>query len=216
MTISSAMGHWTDGTEQVGYALIIWAALHVLDDAGSVPLGIPEVGSRIRPTPYERERNKNGGVRWETALHFQTGDATTIGWMTKRNGWSITSDGRTALGQLTSPEALYSELKRRYRDVDQQRKQAQQALNEVQKSSVKVSRKVTVQGTIRLGGAHIHGTLPSTRFSMLLTPLSPSCRLTSDQRGTRTLTRHTERSCSGGWTSPRCSAGYSRRSSSWP
>jgi hypothetical protein len=66
------------------------------------------------------------------ALNFQTGDATTVGWMTKRDGWSITEDGRAALEKFSTPEPLYTELKRRYRDVDQQRKQAMQSLSDVQ------------------------------------------------------------------------------------
>ncbi len=65
------------------------------------------------------------------ALNFQSGDATTVGWMTKRDGWSITSDGRAALEKFAAPELLYSEMKRRYREVDERRKQAQQSLNDV-------------------------------------------------------------------------------------
>jgi hypothetical protein len=53
--------------------------------------------------------------------------------MTKRDGWSITDEGRAALAEFATPELLYSEMKRRYRDVDQQRKQAMQALNEIQR-----------------------------------------------------------------------------------
>lgn len=52
--------------------------------------------------------------------------------MTKRDGWSITDEGRAALDRFATPELLYSEMKRRCRDVNQQRKQAQQTLSDVQ------------------------------------------------------------------------------------
>ncbi len=121
-------------SDRVRYALIIWEALRVLRDAVE-PLYIHDViygvEQRIQPTIYESQSAKSGGVRWVTALHFQTGDAATIGWMSKRDGWSITDEGRAALETFTTPELLYSELKRRYREVDQQRKRAMQALNDV-------------------------------------------------------------------------------------
>jgi 5-methylcytosine-specific restriction protein B len=122
-------------TERVRYGLILWDALRVLNDA-TEPLYIHEVigdvHDRIQPTIYESDSVKSGGARWITALHFLTGDATTIGWMSKRDNWSITDEGRAALEKFTSPDLLYSELKRRYREIDQRRKQAQLALGDVQ------------------------------------------------------------------------------------
>jgi 5-methylcytosine-specific restriction enzyme B len=121
--------------DQLRYGLIIWETLLVLRDA-SRPLSRDEVvnavRARILPTAFEDGRNSNGRTRWMVALNFQTGDASTIGWMTKRDGWSITDEGRSALEKFTTPALLYSEMKRRYRDIDQQRKQAMQALSDVQ------------------------------------------------------------------------------------
>ena len=58
--------------------------------------------------------------------------AATIGWMTKRGGWAITEAGIEALDTYPSPEELFSELNRRYQEIDQRRKQAQQNLSGVQ------------------------------------------------------------------------------------
>ena len=119
----------------VRYALIMWETLRILRDA-SAPMQSREVaaavGERIQPTPWERELQRSGSSRWETALQFHSGDAATIGWMTKRGGWSITEAGLEAIDAYPAPEELYSELNRRYREIDQRRKQAYQNLSEFQ------------------------------------------------------------------------------------
>ena len=120
---------------QVRYALIVWEALHILRDAPA-PMQSRQVtaavGERIQPTAYEDERHRSGGNRWETALHFHSGDAATVGWMTKRGGWAITEAGIEALDAYPTPDELFAELNRRYREIDQRRKQAQQNLGDVQ------------------------------------------------------------------------------------
>ena len=117
------------------YALIVWEALHILRDAPA-PMQSRQVtaavGERIQPTAYEDERHRSGGNRWETALHFHSGDAATVGWMTKRGGWAITEAGIEALDAYPTPDELFAELNRRYREIDQRRKQAQQNLGGVQ------------------------------------------------------------------------------------
>ncbi len=119
----------------VRYAQIVGETLRVLRDAAE-PMSPRQVtaavGDRIQPTPYERELHKSGGSRWETALHFHSGDAATVGWITKRGGWSITEAGIEALETYATPEELFTELNRRYREIDQRRKQAQQNLSPVQ------------------------------------------------------------------------------------
>jgi 5-methylcytosine-specific restriction enzyme B len=119
---------------QVRYALIVWEALHILRDAPA-PMQSRKitaaVGERIQPTPYESEVHRSGGSRWETALHFHSGDAATVGWMTKRGGWAITEAGIEALDAYPTPDELFAELNARYREIDQRRKQAQQNLGDV-------------------------------------------------------------------------------------
>ena len=52
--------------------------------------------------------------------------------MTKRGGWAITEAGIEALETYPTPDELFAELNRRYREIDQRRKQAQQNLSDVQ------------------------------------------------------------------------------------
>ena len=65
-------------------------------------------------------------------MRFHSGDAATIGWMTKRGGWAITEAGIEALDAYPTPDYLYSELIGGYGVIDQRRKRAQQNLSEVQ------------------------------------------------------------------------------------
>ena len=122
-------------TDRYGTPCIVWEALQILRDA---PGRCSRVRSRLRlasavqPTPYEDERHRSGGSRWETALRFHSGDAATVGWMTKRGGWAITEAGIEALDAYPTPDELFAELNRRYREIDQRRKQAQQNLGDVQ------------------------------------------------------------------------------------
>jgi 5-methylcytosine-specific restriction protein B len=130
---------------QTRYSLIVWEMMQVLRDAaGPLSGGMVTSGvrARIEPTAYERERVKSGGVRWEVVLQFKSGDAVTAGWMTKRGGWALVEAGIEALEAYPAPDQLYAELQRRTRDVDQQRKQAMQALDEVQQGIAQALRAV--------------------------------------------------------------------------
>jgi 5-methylcytosine-specific restriction protein B len=121
--------------EQVRYSLILWEAMRVLRDADA-PLAkseiIDAIRSRIRPTFHELERVKSGGVRWEVALHFKTGDAVTVGWMTKRGGWALVEGGIAALENFSTADQLYGELQRLGHEVAAQRKQALRVLSDVE------------------------------------------------------------------------------------
>ena len=76
--------------------------------------------------------DKSGLPRFERAIGFHIGDAATIGWASKIGGWSITDAGIEALETYTSADDLWAEYNRRYREIDQRRKQALQNLSEVQ------------------------------------------------------------------------------------
>ena len=132
---------------QVRYAQILWETLHVLRDA-SAPIPsremVARVRERLRPTLYEGQENKSGHSRWETAMRFKSGDAATVGWMTKRGDWAITEAGIEALDTYPTPIALYRELHTRYREIDQRRKQAQQDLSEVHQFIAETLRLVDV------------------------------------------------------------------------
>jgi 5-methylcytosine-specific restriction enzyme B len=121
--------------ERVRFALLAWETLHVLRDADR-PLQsremIPLIRERFRPTLYENEAVRTGGVRWEIGVGFLSGDMVTIGWMTKRGGWSLVEAGIGALEAFASPDQLYAELMRLIREVDERRKRAMHSLSDVQ------------------------------------------------------------------------------------
>jgi len=121
--------------EQVRYAQIVWETMRFLRDTAE-PLAANQVmdavRERIQPNSYESERVKSGGIRWEVIFQFKSGNAVTVGWMTKQGGWGLVEGGIGALEAFPAPDQLYAELERRSREVDQQRKQAMQALDDVQ------------------------------------------------------------------------------------
>lgn len=122
-------------SEQVRYSLILWETMQVLREAAEPLMAsrvIDAVRVRFKPEGRELLGGRGGQAAWEVALGFQSGDAATIGWITKRGGWTLTEAGIEALSTYATPDELYSELKRRYREIDQQRKQAQEALNDVE------------------------------------------------------------------------------------
>jgi 5-methylcytosine-specific restriction enzyme B len=114
---------------------LLRTALEVLRDAGG-PLQVRQVldavAGRVELTPDELGRYDSGQPRWDVAVRFFTGDAATLGWMTKRGGWAITEAGLEALETYPGTDELFSELQRRYREIDRRRKQAQQNLSDVQ------------------------------------------------------------------------------------
>lgn len=56
-----------------------------------------EVSERVTLTPYELARYRGGQGRWDVAVRFLTGDATTLGWMSKLGGWTLTEAGSLTL-----------------------------------------------------------------------------------------------------------------------
>ncbi|GGO19703.1 hypothetical protein GCM10010116_39480 [Microbispora rosea subsp. aerata] len=96
---------------------ILRATLELLRDAGR-PLRPEEVRKeverRVTIPPELRGPNAHGQERWWAQLGFRTGEAASIGWMTKRDGWAITEAGIRALDDFKGIE-LYRESVRRYR-----------------------------------------------------------------------------------------------------
>jgi 5-methylcytosine-specific restriction enzyme B len=116
-------------------AWLLMRTLEILRDAGTkVPPSqvFEEVERRVTLTPRELSVDKSGLPRFERAIGFHVGDAATIGWASKIGGWSITDAGIEALETYTSADDLWAEYNRRYREIDQRRKQALQNLSEVQ------------------------------------------------------------------------------------
>ena len=121
--------------QRVQRALLVRMTLEVLRDAGG-PLqpreAVDEIERRVQFTPYELERSANGQPRWRVHLGWYSGDAVTVGWMTKRGGWAIIEAGIEALETYSTPDELLAELNRLYREIDQRRKAAQESLSDVQ------------------------------------------------------------------------------------
>ena len=121
--------------EHVRRDLMLKTTLEILRDArAKLPPGqvLEELRRRMTPTPYERSLDKSGAPRYERAVGFDTGYAATIGWTSKIGGWSINDAGIEALETFPAAYELWGEYNRLYREVDQRRKQALQALNDVQ------------------------------------------------------------------------------------
>jgi len=121
--------------QRVQRALLVRTTLEVLRDAGG-PLqpreAVDRIERRVQFTPYEVERSADGQSRWRVHLGWYSGDAATVGWMTKRGGWAITEAGIEALETYPAPGELVAEMTRLYREIDQRRKAAQEILSDVQ------------------------------------------------------------------------------------
>jgi 5-methylcytosine-specific restriction enzyme B len=121
--------------QRVQRALLVRTTLEVLREAGG-PLqpreAADEIERRVQFTPYELEYLAGRQSRWRVHLGWYSGDAATVGWMTKRGGWAITEAGIEALDAYPAPDELVAELNRLYREIDQRRKAAQEVLSDVQ------------------------------------------------------------------------------------
>jgi 5-methylcytosine-specific restriction enzyme B len=121
--------------ERVRRAMLFQAAMEILrDDGTKIPQVqlLEELRSKVQLTPQELSVDNSGLPRYHRAVGFHTGDAATVGWMSKIGGWSITEAGVDALETYPTADELFSELTSRYREIDQRRKQAQQKLSDVQ------------------------------------------------------------------------------------
>ena len=115
--------------------MLLQVAMEILRDSGTkIPQSqvLEELRHRVHLTPQELSVDNSGLPRYERAVGFHTGDAATVGWMSKIGGWAITEAGVEALETYPTADELFAELMRRYREIDQRRKQAQQTLSDVQ------------------------------------------------------------------------------------
>ncbi|MFF3443899.1 MGMT family protein [Streptosporangium sp. NPDC002721] len=98
-------------------APILRTTLEILQEAGR-PLQPDEVrkavAERVSIAPEHEGLNAHGQTRWWAQLGLRTGEAASLGWMSKRNGWAITPAGIQALENFPGVE-LYRELGRQYR-----------------------------------------------------------------------------------------------------
>ncbi|QGK71598.1 AAA domain-containing protein [Allosaccharopolyspora coralli] len=119
-------------TEPVRVGLLMRTCLEVLAEADEpIPTSeaLKRVEQRIDLTSYESGPvNSSGQPRWENNLRWRSGDMTTIGWMSKRDGlWTLTDAGEAAL-EAYDAERVLTETNRRKKEIHRQRQQATEAL----------------------------------------------------------------------------------------
>ncbi|MEC3977955.1 McrB family protein [Amycolatopsis sp. H20-H5] len=131
--------------DTVRVAPLLHACLEALRDADS-PLppeavfDLVEQRLKYHLSPYETAVDAEGRQRWRVHMGYHTGDAATIGWMSKIGGWSLTEAGEAAL-ESNSEETLFSELKSRVAEL---RKQREHALVKLTGSEQKIVRLVNL------------------------------------------------------------------------
>ncbi|MBB4906269.1 AAA family ATPase [Actinophytocola algeriensis] len=109
-------------------ALYLRTAMEVLRDAKG-PLRRQEVAERVRERVDLADDmlsvDERGRVRWQVQMGFRTGEAATVGWLTKGGGsWTVTETGLQALLDFPGTELL-NELRRLYRARNQATKNRQ-------------------------------------------------------------------------------------------
>ncbi|WP_370969963.1 AAA family ATPase [Amycolatopsis sp. cg9] len=128
--------------DTVRIAPLLRTSLEVLRDADG-PLKPGQVYDRVeervgdRLSPYEREEDREGRIRWRVHLGYHTGDAATIGWMSKIGGWSLTDAGEIAL-ETHSEDELLAELKTRLGELRKQRDEAVAQLSGSERTIIKL------------------------------------------------------------------------------
>ncbi|MFI6993700.1 hypothetical protein [Nonomuraea wenchangensis] len=93
-------------------------ALEVLREAGGrmSPSAVRDAIAERAEIPRDLQSpDAHGEIRWWTQVSFRTGEAASLGWMAKRNGWSITPVGVKALDDFPDV-AIYRELQCQYRE----------------------------------------------------------------------------------------------------
>jgi len=81
---------------------VLFAAFEVLRDNGGGMRGrdvVRRIEERVELSDWAKERYESSGqVRWQTFLHFFTGDCVKAGYMLKKSGtWYLTEEGEQAM-----------------------------------------------------------------------------------------------------------------------
>ena len=117
----------SDDDQQMRGGLLVRALFELLRDAAT-PLAakdaVARVESAVELNPRELSLNASGYRRFDTYMRFVSSWSSTVGWMAKRGGWSITEAGVEAMDEFPGDE-LASELTRRYRQHQKGKKAKQ-------------------------------------------------------------------------------------------
>ncbi len=114
--------------------LLLRTTLEILRDAGvgvrvPQPQVLDQLRQRVDLNAAELSVNDSGGTRWDYAIGWSTGDAATIGWMTKIDGWAITEAGIDALETYPDSDALWQALRHRRAEIRRERMRAKEELS---------------------------------------------------------------------------------------
>jgi 5-methylcytosine-specific restriction protein B len=117
------------------------AALTLLDRAGQ-PMKYRELFSQLErdypPIDDDLDATRDGQIRWQNDLLFQSVNLVKAGWMLKdgRGSWSITEAGREALRRIPQPTEFQRASLRRYYEWVEQQKETQRRAWLIRGSSV--------------------------------------------------------------------------------
>jgi len=119
-------------TQEVA-AKVLFAAFEVLRDNGGEMRGrdvVRWIEEHIELSDWAKERYESSGqVRWQTFLHFFTGDCVKAGYMVKKSGtWYLTEEGEQAMA--LGPEKLLQSAMSAYRAWRAETKGAQELAEE--------------------------------------------------------------------------------------
>jgi len=118
--VTSESDVYEDGKPTIRRSLLLETLFDVLRKAEH-PLpsrvALTLVAEAIEFTPHEASLAAGGVQRAETFLRFGSSWATTLGWMTKKGGWTLTEAGTEALDQIVDKSTLYPVLAKRYRQA---------------------------------------------------------------------------------------------------
>ena len=93
----------SDDDQQMRGGLLVRALFELLRDAAT-PLAakdaVARVESAVELNPRELSLNASGYRRFDTYMRFVSSWSSTVGWMAKRGGWSITEAGVGGHGRV--------------------------------------------------------------------------------------------------------------------
>ena len=114
----------TSPTRRVA-AKVVHAAFLILQENGGELRSrdvVPQIEQRVELDDWARERYETSGyIRWQTFLHFFTGDCVKAGFLVKKSGtWYLTDEGEEAM--KLGPKGLLEAAIAGYRRWDAERK----------------------------------------------------------------------------------------------
>ena len=139
-------------------AKVLHAAFEVLRDGGGEMKArdvMKKVEERVPLDAWAKQRYENSGyVRWETFLHFFTGDSVKAGFLLKKAGtWFLTPEGEQAIA--LGPEKLLQTAMDAYRKWSSERNKGEKAAVEEEEGGAAVGQALTMDQIQELANASL-------------------------------------------------------------